>query len=61
MEKTLSEICPVCGKNVHPRQMKNHMVVKARYEVYEWYLAKESIPTPHQTFIEKPLTKYSNN
>ena len=51
-EEKGKEDCPVCGKSVWHSQMKNHLVVKARYEIYEWYKAKESIPTPHQTYIE---------
>ena len=45
--------CPVCGAERARKGIMKHIKNQAKNEIYEWYLVRESIPCPHQIYLEK--------
>jgi len=44
--------CPVCPEKLIPQGLRNHIIGRAKNEVYQFYTLKKGI-MPHQKYIEK--------
>lgn len=44
--------CPVCQTKLLPQGLRNHIIGRAKNEVYQFYTLKKGI-IPHQKYIEK--------
>lgn len=51
--------CPVCGADRD--YIKKHIMNQAKNECFEWYISKQSIPTPHLRYVENNYQLLTSN